>query len=93
MFRAFERIFIDGECYKCVERQPIAQLLKALSDKRCLDILNIISTEPSYTGELASHLKIKESRISEKIKILKSAGLITEEWKREGNKLVKYLKP
>ncbi len=93
MFRALERIFIDGNCYKSVERQPIHQLLRALSDKRCLDILNIISTEPSYTGELASHLKIKESRISEKIKILKSAGLITEEWKREGNKLVKYLKP
>ncbi|MGC8562694.1 MAG: ArsR family transcriptional regulator [Thermoplasmata archaeon] len=76
-----------------MEREPILQLLKALSDKRCLDILNIISAEPSYTGELALHLKIKESRISEKIKILKSAGLITEEWKREGNKLVKYLKP
>ncbi len=76
-----------------MKRQSIPLLLRVLSDRRCMDILNIISVEPSYTGELASQLRTTESRISEKIRMMKSAGMIAEEWKREGNKLVKYLKP
>ncbi|MCW6158122.1 MAG: tetratricopeptide repeat protein [Thermoplasmatales archaeon] len=70
-----------------------AKVFKILSDKRCLDILKIISVEPSFVGELASNLKTKESRISEKMRIMREAGIVSEEWKRIGNKLVKFYKP
>jgi tetratricopeptide (TPR) repeat protein len=68
-------------------------MFKALSDSRCINILRIISVEPSYVGELASTLKTTESRISEKVRIMKEAGIISEEWRRTGNKLVKFYKP
>ena len=68
-------------------------MFKALSDSRCINILRIISVEPSYVGELASALKTTESRISEKVRFMKEAGIISEEWRRTGNKLVKFYKP
>lgn len=73
--------------------QSAPLVLKVLSDKRSLEILKIITVEPSYVKELASLLKTKESRISEKIKLMKEAGIISEEWKRLGNKLVKFFRP
>ncbi len=73
--------------------QSAPLVLKVLSDRRSLEILRIITVEPSYVKELASLLKTKESRISEKIKLMKEAGIISEEWKRLGNKLVKFFRP
>ncbi|MGC8645601.1 MAG: AAA family ATPase [Thermoplasmata archaeon] len=92
MYRMIERVLIEEGGHKRVGQQPTL-LLKALSDKRCLEILNIISVEPSYVGEIASRLRITESRVSEKVRTLKEAGMITEEWRRNGDRLVKYLKP
>jgi len=92
IYRINERILINDDYCKYVDRQLVL-ILRALSDKKCLDILNVISIEPSYVGKIASMLRTKESRVSEKIRMLKEAGMITEEWKRDGNKLLKYLKP
>lgn len=68
-------------------------LLRILSDQRCLDILRIISIEPSYVGELAIILKTKGPRISEKVRMMRKAGIVSEEWKKSGKKFVKYVRP
>jgi tetratricopeptide (TPR) repeat protein len=93
MYGALKRIFIPTPIHKLLNEGRDSVLLRVLSDKKCLDILKIISVEPSYVSELASTLKTRNSRISEKMKVMKDAGIVSEEWRRTGNRLVKFYRP
>ncbi len=68
-------------------------ILKVISDDRCIEIIKIITMEASYSKEIAGILNIKESRVSEKMRILKEAGFVDEEWRKLNGKMVKYFKP
>lgn len=93
MYRVLERLFIPTQIHKSLYGERSSIMFRVLSDEKCLDILRIISVEPSYVGELASILKTRDSRISEKMKVMKEAGIVSEEWRRTGNKIVKFYKP
>lgn len=67
----------------------IPQVLRVLSDRKCLEILKALSVKPFYNRELVGILKLPESRISEKVRSLKSAGLISEYWTTISGKPVK----
>ncbi len=68
---------------------PVTQTLKVLSDRKCLEILKTLSIKPSYNKELGELLRVPETRISEKVKIMKAAGLISEYWTVSNRKPVK----
>ena len=58
----------------------VPQILKVLSDKKCLNIIKILSIKPSYNKELAELLTEPETRISEKVGAMKQVGLVVEYW-------------
>lgn len=57
----------------------IVQMLKALGDETRLKILIILSRRQICAKGLAKHLNISEATVSQHIKILKDAGIITGE--------------
>lgn len=57
----------------------IVQIFKALSDETRLQILVILSNRKICAKGIARHLNISEAAVSQHLKILKEAGIITGE--------------
>lgn len=57
----------------------IVQIFKALSDETRLQILVILSSRKICAKGIARHLNISEAAVSQHLKILKEAGIITGE--------------
>ncbi|AOT71553.1 ArsR/SmtB family transcription factor [Geosporobacter ferrireducens] len=55
----------------------IVQILKALGDETRLKILIILSRKRICAKGIAKHLNISEAAVSQHIKVLKDAGIIT----------------
>lgn len=59
--------------------KDIVQLFKALSDETRLKILIILSRKKICAKGIAKHLNISEAAVSQHLKILREAGLISGE--------------
>jgi DNA-binding transcriptional ArsR family regulator len=65
---------------------------KALSDERRRTILAILGEHDASAGEIASRFSISQPTVSNHLKILKEAGLITEQKIRQ-NRIYSLHKP
>jgi len=63
------------------------KVFKALSDKNRRKIVNLLKKKDMTAGEIASNFDISKPSISEHLKILKNANLIS--WERNGQ-FIKY---
>jgi DNA-binding transcriptional ArsR family regulator len=56
------------------------ELLSAFSDPTRQAVLNLLRKRPSTVGELAACLPVSRPAVSQHLQVLKSAGLVEEEW-------------
>jgi DNA-binding transcriptional ArsR family regulator len=61
-------------------------IFKALGESTRIKIVKLLSTKPMYVCELESVLEMSQPRISQHLRILKQAGLLT--MKKEGQRAV-----
>ena len=57
----------------------LAQSLKALADEKRIKILRLLSKSDLCVGALAAHLGVSKPAVSQHLKILRQAGLVTGE--------------
>ncbi len=65
--------------------------LTALGDPTRRAIFELIATRPSAVGELADGLPVSRPAVSQHLKVLKEAGLVTD--RPEGNRRIYQLDP
>jgi DNA-binding transcriptional ArsR family regulator len=65
--------------------------LGALGDPTRRSIFERLSDHPSSVGELAEHLPVSRPAVSQHLKVLKEAGLVSSE--RDGNRRIYRLDP
>ena len=53
-------------------------VLRAIAEPRCLEILRLIQNREIPSGEIASHFNVTRPAISQHLRVLKIAGLISE---------------
>jgi DNA-binding transcriptional ArsR family regulator len=63
----------------------------ALSDPTRRAIFELVAARPSAVGELASELPVSRPAVSQHLKVLKEAGLVTD--RPEGNRRIYKLDP
>jgi DNA-binding transcriptional ArsR family regulator len=56
-----------------------AELFKLLSVDKRIEIVELLKNEPMSVNALAEALKITQSAVSQHLRVLKSAGLVTDE--------------
>jgi DNA-binding transcriptional ArsR family regulator len=56
-----------------------AELFKLLSVDKRIEIIELLKNEPMSVNALAEALKITQSAVSQHLRVLKSAGLVTDE--------------
>lgn len=69
----------------------VEQALRALAEPRRQRILRLVQDEEMAAGEIASHFKVTRPAISQHLRILKDAGLVTE--RRAGTKRLYRARP
>ena len=62
----------------------VEQALKAIAEPNRRKILHLVQNDELPAGEIASHFDVTRPAISQHLRILKHAGLVTE--RREGTK-------
>ncbi len=62
----------------------VEQALRAIAEPNRRKILHLVQDDELPAGEIASHFKVTRPAISQHLRILKHAGLVTE--RREGTK-------
>jgi len=67
------------------------QALRALADASRQRILRLVADEELPAGQIASHFDVTRPAISQHLRILKDAGLVTE--RREGTKRLYRARP
>src|SRR5687767_4570761 len=65
--------------------------LTALGDPTRRDIFERLSRRPCAVGELARELPVSRPAVSQHLKVLKDAGLVTDE--RDGNRRIYHVNP
>lgn len=60
----------------------MSDTLKAISDPVRRQILELLKAKPYAAGEIAAHFDLKQATVSYHLKLLKQAGLITEQKKK-----------
>ena len=67
------------------------ELLGAFSDPTRQAVLNLLRQRPSTVGELATQLPVSRPAVSQHLRVLKDAGLITE--RRQGTRRLYVANP
>lgn len=67
------------------------QVFFALSDPTRRQVLENIRLHPSAVGKIADHLPVSRPAVSQHLKVLKDAGLVTEE--RQGTRNIYSVDP
>ena len=57
----------------------LTRILKALADENRLTIIGMLLTHDLCVGALSEHLDISEAAVSQHLKVLRGAGLVTGE--------------
>ena len=65
--------------------------LRAIAEPRRRDILRLIQDEELPAGEIASHFEVTRPAISQHLRVLREAGLVSE--RREGTKRLYRARP
>src|ERR671932_950993 len=65
--------------------------LRALADRRRREILRLVRSEELPAGEIAAHFAVTRPAISQHLRVLKEAGLVTE--RREGTRRLYRARP
>jgi DNA-binding transcriptional ArsR family regulator len=65
--------------------------LRALAEPNRRAILELVRDEPRPVGEIAAHFSITPQAVSQHLRVLKEAGLVTE--RREGTRRLYRLDP
>jgi len=65
--------------------------MRALGDSTRRAVFELVAAEPRPVGELAMQLPVSRPAVSQHLKVLKDAGLVTEE--RRGTRRVYQLNP
>jgi len=71
------------------ESEKLDIVINAIKNKINIQILLLLSIKPSYTREIADVLKLDETSISRRLKLLEQLGIVRSRWKRIGDKNVK----
>ena len=69
----------------------VEQALRAIAEPSRRKILRLVQEDELPAGEIASHFEITRPAISQHLRILKNAGLVTE--RREGTKRLYRARP
>ncbi len=69
----------------------VEQALRAIAEPSRRKILRLVQDDELPAGEIASHFEITRPAISQHLRILKDAGLVTE--RREGTKRLYRARP
>ena len=69
----------------------VEQTLRAIAEPSRRKILRLVQNNELPAGEIASHFEITRPAISQHLRILKNAGLVTE--RREGTKRLYRARP
>ncbi len=69
----------------------VEQVLRAIAEPSRRKILRLVQDNELPAGEIASHFEITRPAISQHLRILKDAGLVTE--RREGTKRLYRARP
>lgn len=67
------------------------QALRALAEPRRREILRLIQERELPSGQIASHFEVTRPAISQHLRVLKQAGLVTE--RRQGTKRLYQARP
>lgn len=65
--------------------------LRALADQRRREILRLVRSEELPAGEIAAHFAVTRPAISQHLRVLKEAGLVSE--RREGTRRLYRARP
>lgn len=68
-----------------------AEALTALADPTRRAIFELVAKRPSAVGELAAHLPVSRPAVSQHLRVLKDAGLVTD--RAEGTRRLYQLDP
>jgi len=69
--------------------EKLGILINSIKNKINIQILLLLSIKPSYTREIADVLRVDESSISRRLKLLERMGVVRGYWKRVGDKNVR----
>jgi DNA-binding transcriptional ArsR family regulator len=65
--------------------------LRAIAEPRRRQILRLVRDEELSAGEIASHFEVTRSAVSQHLRVLKDAGLVSE--RRQGTRRIYRIRP
>lgn len=65
--------------------------LRAIAEARRRQILHLVRDEEKTAGEIASHFEVTRSAVSQHLRVLKDAGLVSE--RRQGTRRIYRIRP
>jgi DNA-binding transcriptional ArsR family regulator len=65
--------------------------LRAIAEPRRRQILRLVRDEEMSAGEIASHFEVTRSAVSQHLRVLKDAGLVSE--RRQGTRRIYRIRP
>jgi DNA-binding transcriptional ArsR family regulator len=65
--------------------------LRAIAEPRRRQILRLVRDEEMNAGEIASHFEVTRSAVSQHLRVLKDAGLVSE--RRHGTRRIYRIRP
>ncbi|HET7869468.1 MAG TPA: metalloregulator ArsR/SmtB family transcription factor [Actinomycetota bacterium] len=65
--------------------------LRAIAEPRRRQILRLVRDEEMSAGEIASHFEVTRSAVSQHLRVLKDAGLVSE--RRNGTRRIYRIRP
>jgi DNA-binding transcriptional ArsR family regulator len=65
--------------------------LRAIAEPRRRQILRLVRDEEMSAGEIASHFEVTRSAVSQHLRVLKDAGLVSE--RRHGTRRIYRIRP
>jgi len=71
------------------EPEKLDVIINSIKNKINIQILLLLSIKPSYTREIADVLKLDETSVSRRLKLLEELGVVRSSWKRVGDKNVR----
>ena len=66
-------------------------VLRALADPRRQEVLRLVRNEPRSVGEIASHFDITQQAVSQHLRVLKEAGLVS--MSKQGQRRLYVVRP
>jgi DNA-binding transcriptional ArsR family regulator len=69
----------------------VESALRAIAEPRRRQILRLVRDEEMSAGEIASHFEVTRSAVSQHLRVLKDAGLVSE--RRQGTRRIYRIRP